>query len=127
MATQAEVDLLAQEANTIKENLVTAKTNIEERFALLEKVIGEQPKPVGEAVDLTGLKEAIAELGTPSQELEDLEPIAAAPESNSQANGAPGGSQPVAGDGTALPNTSDPDVAKTQQSQVAEDAARQNV
>lgn len=133
MATQAEVDNLTQEATQIRDNLATAKTNIEERFAVLEKAIEDAGKGVKEAVDLTGLKEAISGLSTPSVELENLEPIAATPAPASTA-------APQNADGTAQEHTTDPAQAQQQAADAAsatsggaqpsaeqEDAARSQV
>lgn len=117
MATQAEVDALVQNTEEIKENLLTAKTNIEERYAELEAQINSAG--AGDKVDLAPLKNAIEELGAPSQELEDLKPVAATP-----ANDPTGGQAPTKGDGTAQENTTDPAAA---QDQAQEDAARQQV
>jgi hypothetical protein len=125
VATQAEVDALTGEVTQIKNNLATARANIEERFALLEKELGEGKK--GTEVDITGLKTAVADLGTPTQELEDLQPIAAAPPPPSTA-------APTKADGTAVENTTDPTKAAEQAGQEPpaltpeqEAAARANV
>lgn len=131
VATQAEVDNLTQEAQQIRDNLATAKQNIEDRFAALEQAIADASKGVKEAVDLTGLKEAIGALNTPSQELEDLEPIQASPVPAQ-------GAAPVNADGTAVqadatppsgqnPNQPDPSAPAGAADTTAEDAAREQV
>lgn len=108
MATQAEVDQLTQEAQQVRDNLATAKQNIEDRFAALEKAVEEGSKPVKEAIDLTGLKEAIGGLSTPSQELEDLQPVQATPEGTPPETAAP-----TQTDGTAVTDQQPPPSGQT--------------
>lgn len=105
MATQAEVDGLTGEVKQIKDNLATAKTNIEDRFSALEQSISEGK--TGTSVDLSGLKDAITSLGTPSKELEDLQPVTPAPTPPSTA-------APQNADGTAVEHTTDPSTAAAQ-------------
>lgn len=105
MATQAEVDKLVTDVKQILTNLGTAKTNIEERFSALEQALSEGK--TGSDVDITGLKTAVGELGTPTTELEDLQPVAATPTPPSTA-------APTQPDGTAVEHTTDPTVAAAQ-------------
>jgi hypothetical protein len=134
VATQQEVDNLTQEVQQIHDNLSTAKSNIQDRFAALEKVLEEAGKPVKDQVDITGLGEAIKSLDTPSQELEDLEPVQA-----QGATSAPETAAPTQEDGTAAPGDTtqstageNPEPAATDQPAGAtdtagEDAARAQV
>lgn len=73
MTQQEEVEGLVKEVQEIKTNLTTATTNITTEFAEIEKQITEGKS--GSEVNLGPLKEAIAELKTPSEELENLKPV----------------------------------------------------
>lgn len=120
MDQQVEIDTLTGKVNDVSTGLTSAVTAIQSEFASLEKQISEGTPT--SALDLSKLSTAIEGLEPLATQLEQIKP-----EPQTQANGAPAGSQPVAADGTALENTADPAAAQAQQAQVAEDQARQQV
>lgn len=99
--TQEDLDNLATEVGDVKTALDAGMATVQTELDALETQI-QEGKPSNE-LDLTGLKSAVADLGSDVTKVGELKPT--------PSNPTPSGAAPTNADGTAAENETDPQKA----------------